>query len=256
VTENEREQLRPNNNIRLDEIAHLTNLNSSIGDFNVQLNHVVWNDQTVRLEEGINRIQEQFRGANDAVRGQLLMDMDRYEMSLGREERNISQIQDPEGTRRRGRTFGRGGQRLPTGGEVAEKGLQRYDSQSHRRFQRNPVNRTVDQASPKAEIIVLNAPIHNRTSTLIPSRQTAMPSVFQSEFPYSRVVVDPVDQTLNVNESSDEEIVVLEVQSVENYPSPNVASRPIRQMKRPSLFQGELLQPRKRMERRIKGITI
>ena len=153
----------------------------------MQLNHVVWNDQTVRLEEGITRIQERFRGANDAVRGQLLMNMDRYEMSLGREGRNISQIRDPEGTRgRHGRTFGRGGQRLPTGGEVAEKGLQRYDSRSHYHFQHNPVNRTVDQASPQAEIVVLNAPIHNRTSTLIPSRQTARPSVFQSKFPYSR----------------------------------------------------------------------
>ena len=74
--------------------------------------------------------------------------------------------------------------------------------------------------------------------------------VFQSGFPYSQVVVDPVDQTLNVNESSDdEEIVVLEVQSVDNYPSPNVASRPIRQMKRPSIFQGELIQPRKRIRK-------
>ena len=48
--------------------------------------------------------------------------------------------------------------------------------------------------------------------------------VFQSEFPYSRVVVDPVDLMLNDNKSSDDaEIVVLEVQSVDNYPSPNVA---------------------------------
>jgi len=74
--------------------------------------------------------------------------------------------------------------------------------------------------------------------------------VFQSEFPYSRVVVDPVDLMLNDNKSSDDaEIVVLEVQSVDNYPSPNVASRPIRQTKRPSIFQGELIQPRKRIRK-------
>ena len=42
------------------------------------------------------------------------------------------------------------------------------------------------------------------------------------------MVADPVDLTLNVNESSDDvEIVVLEVQSVDNYPSPNVVSRPM-----------------------------
>ena len=182
--------------MRLDEIAHLTNLSSDIGDFNMQLNHVIWNDQTVRLEEWITSIQERFQGANDAVRGQLLIDMDRYEMSLGREERNISQIRDPEGTRgRRGHTFGRGGQRLRTGGEIAEKGLQRYDSQSRRRFQRNLVDQTVDQArsinqsAPRAEIIVLDAPIHNRSSTLIPSRQTNRPSVSQSKFLHSPVVI-------------------------------------------------------------------
>ena len=162
----------------------------------MQLNHVIWNDQTVRLEEGITRIQERFQGANDAVRGQLLMDMDRYELSIGREERNISQIRDPEGTRgRRGHTFGRGGQRLPTGGENAEKGLQHYDSQSRHRFQRSLVDRTVDQArsinqsSPPEEITVLDAPIYNRSSSLIPSRQTDRPSVFQSKFLHSPVVI-------------------------------------------------------------------
>ena len=78
-----------------------------------------------------------------------------------------------------------------------------------------------------------------------------MPMVFQSEFPYSRVVVDPVDLTLNVNESSDD-VEIVEVQSVDNYPSPNVASRPVRPTKRPSIFQGELIQPRKRLRKENK----
>ena len=59
------------------------------------------------------------------------MDISRYEMSLAREEQSTSQIQDPQEVRanRRGQTFGQGGRRLPTGGEIAEKELQQYDSQ-------------------------------------------------------------------------------------------------------------------------------
>ena len=58
----------------------------------MQINHIiVWNDQKVSLEEGITRIQDRFQGA---VRGQLLIDMDCYEMTLGREKQTIFQIRD------------------------------------------------------------------------------------------------------------------------------------------------------------------
>ena len=108
-------------------------LNNDVGNFsdNTQLNQIAWDNQTVRLEEGLARIQQGFQAANDAVRGQLLMDISRYEMSLAREEQSTSQIQDPQEVRanRRGQTFGQGGRHLPTGGEIAEKELQQYDSQ-------------------------------------------------------------------------------------------------------------------------------
>lgn len=56
------------------------------------------------------------------------MDMNHYETVLAREEENSIRIQDPpEMLGRRGRTFGRGGSRRLTGGEIAENDLRRYD---------------------------------------------------------------------------------------------------------------------------------
>ena len=59
------------------------------------------------------------------------MDISRYEMSLARAEQSMSQIQDPQEVHvnRRDQTFGQGSRCLPTGGEIAEKELQQYDSQ-------------------------------------------------------------------------------------------------------------------------------
>jgi hypothetical protein len=94
----------------------------------MQLNEIIWNDQSLQLEERIARIQERFQNGSDAVRGQLLMGMNRYETILTREEENSMRIQDPpEMLGRRGRTFGRGGPCRPTGGEFAENDLRRYD---------------------------------------------------------------------------------------------------------------------------------
>lgn len=120
--------------ITLNDIARFTELNTdNISNPNMQLNEIIWNDQSLQLEEKISRIQERFQSGNDAVRGQLLMDMNRFETILAREGENITRIQDPsEMVGRRGRTFGRGGSRRPTGGEIMENELRRHDGMTSR----------------------------------------------------------------------------------------------------------------------------
>jgi len=192
-------------------------LNNDVGNFsdNTQLNQVAWDNQTVRLEEGLARIQQGFQAANDAVRGQLLMDINRYEMSLAREEQSTSQIQDPQDVRgnRRGRTFGQGGRRLPTGGEIAEKELQQYD-----------------------QVLSQTRSIES-SQTLVHLRQR-QPSY------------DHLASVVKLTKRPSDEITVLSIEPrYDILPSPN-ASRPMRRMKRPSIYQGELLQPRKRIRKK------
>ena len=137
------------------------------------------------------------------------MDINRYEMSLAREEQSTSQIQDPQDVRgnRRGRTFGQGGRRLPTGGEIAEKELQQYD-------------RVLSQTRSIES-----------SQTLVHLRQR-QPSY------------DHLASVVKLTKRPSDEITVLSIEPRYDIPSPN-ASRPMRRMKRPSIYQGELLQPRK-----------
>jgi hypothetical protein len=254
----------PSNNMRLDEITRLTQLNAdkSNGRSNVYLNEVVWNDQSLRLEEGIARIQERFRSADDAARGQLLMDMERCETTLIREELNTARIQDPPEMRQaRGRTFGRGGPRRLTGGEIAEKELRRFDKTV-------PRTRAQPQQSIGSEVNLVDSHAFQQ-SLIFPQSRPTFKAQAQSVVPLTSAHISKTPQDTDV--TIVEPWLTEKIQTGHNIrhsrtterpnrltptedgqvdcSSLNSVSRPTRQIKRPSIYQGELIQPRKRVRK-------
>ena len=116
----------PPNNIQLDDITRSTNNNNSISHsdhLRTHLNDRARNTQTVHLEEKVIALNQHFKKASDAVRTHILQEVQRGMDFLDQEQRNVDTIQDPPSMRGR-RTYGRGGKRLATGAEIADKELQ------------------------------------------------------------------------------------------------------------------------------------
>jgi hypothetical protein len=211
--------------MKLDEIEHLTRLNAdNINNrSNPQLNEATWDNQLLSLEEGIARIQQQFRRANEAARGQLLMDMNRHEATLEREQQKLIKIQDPPEMRKpRGHTFGQGGRRRPTGAEIAEKELEQYDRAVTRRRVESAIPTNINTESQVADVIIVEPWPVEKTRTC-PSMSQLRP-------------IEHPDRLIHVANSQ-----------VSNS-SPN---RPICEIKRPFMYEGKLTQSRKRVRKEL-----
>ena len=115
----------PSNNIQLDDIARSTNNNNLISHsdhLKTYLNDTARNTQTIQLEEKVIILNQHFEKASDNVRAHVLQEIQHGMDILDQEQRNVNIIQDPSSMRGR-RTYGRGGKRLPTGAEIADKEL-------------------------------------------------------------------------------------------------------------------------------------
>jgi hypothetical protein len=115
----------PPNNIQLDDIARSTNNNNLISHSDrvrTHLNDTARNMQTVQLEEKVIALNQGFEKTSDAVRARILQEVQCVINILDQEQRNVNTIRDPPSMRGR-RTYGRGGKRLPTGAEIADKEL-------------------------------------------------------------------------------------------------------------------------------------
>jgi hypothetical protein len=95
---------------------------------NEELNYQTRVSQTINFEEKISQYIETYRTTTSPIRSKMYHELDRQFTMLEREQRYITNLQDPpEMTTRR--TFGRGGRRLLTAAERAEKKLERNDKE-------------------------------------------------------------------------------------------------------------------------------
>jgi hypothetical protein len=201
-------------------------------------------------------IQERFRNGNDAARGQLLMEMDHYETTLIREERNIVGIQDPLEVRKGTRgTFGRGGPRRLTGGEIAEKELRHYDRADSRAQIQSQLSETINkshisrhhfqpsqrQHSLETEMIIerTNQPASTRTSTTPQSLDV----IIVEPWPSGRVPAESSVHYLRPIEHSN--------QSSTSHSSHSLPSQSTRQIKRQSVHKSESTQSHKRIRKEV-----
>ena len=111
----------PNNN----DIARSTNNNNLISHsdhLRTYLNNTARNTQTVQLEEKVIVLNQHFEKASEAFRARVLQEIQGGIDILDQEQRNVNIIQDPPSMRGRC-TYERGGKRLSTGAEIADKEL-------------------------------------------------------------------------------------------------------------------------------------
>lgn len=232
----------------------------------MHLNDEVRQSQIITLEQRFLQIEEQFSSATDAERHRMLADLN---TQLDQQEyRSSAAILDPPELNGR-RTFGRGGTRRLTAAEIAEKQLRRNDRDVSR----------AQQAATAANLAtdIPEIPIIDLITPSVSPQQPRGPVLmsFSSSGALIRSSnISPI-RSSNVSllrrQREDSEIVVLEVCSaeegsaganrmLENAPqnqisisssavelSPETASsRPRRHVSRHSIYQGSLMQPRKR----------
>jgi hypothetical protein len=135
----------PPNNISIDEIARASQANHSIMHeeyLNEDLNYQARVSQTINFEEKISQYLETYKTAASPVRSKMYHELDREFTMLEKEQLYITNLQDPpEMTARR--TFGRGGRRLLTAAERAEKELKHNDKE-HNKQSTTSANEVVD----------------------------------------------------------------------------------------------------------------
>ena len=120
--------------MQLNEVACSANVNNLVdrtAALRNHLNNTARTQQTVHLEEKFVQLSQKYSTATDAVRAQILQNVERGIESLDKEQHNIETIQDPRSMRVR-RTYGRGGKRLRTGGEMADYFLRDLQKQAER----------------------------------------------------------------------------------------------------------------------------
>jgi hypothetical protein len=252
---------RPANNLTLEAISHKSQLNNAISfseRLNMHLNDEVHRYQTITLEQRFAQFEKQFATATDAERHRMLADLN---TQLDQQEYHSSTaILDPPELNGK-RTFGRGGSRRPTAAEIAEKELRRNDRDASR-----------TQSATLASARVSKSSIIDLTTSNTSSRRPQGP-IFMS-FSNSGAVVRSSNISPLRQQGEDPEIVVLEAWSTEdvsaesNSPSENArqkqtsmsmtdvelpsdtsSSRPHRQISRRVIYDGSLVQPRKRVKR-------
>ena len=268
---------RPADNITVDAITHASQSNSAVTyseRLNSDLNDAADRCQTINLEEKLAEYTKCFSVAPDAVKAKMLQEINRELDMLAREERYIADVQDPPEMINRRRTYGKGGPRRLTAAEIVEKEMKRNDKQGA--SQRSPIT-IVDLTSPS------NTP---RRPSQQPSTSIVPATPFIMTFSQSGKVIRSSNRpTMDVSSSqqnTDPEIIIVDSWTTEDaQATPNIHSnvstsnqirhtnnqistsssnvelppqisplRPKHQCKRKSIYQGELIQPRKHIYRR------
>jgi len=267
------------NNMQLEDVNRAASVNSLVSEFHgdrlrTYLNDAAKNSQTIQLEERFLELNKRFQIASDPVRDHVLKGMEDAMRRLEQEERNLAFIQDPPEFQGR-RTYRQGGKRIPTGAETAEKELKRNE----RIARKEAASQQRAQSSGQRD---LQASKQSDLSSIDPSKISSLGgSPFTMTFnssgalvrrakqneefqvPYSRPTHhgQPPESTPhsslsstsasgnltstanNVQSLADQQMIA----AIPSRPSPNVISRPIRQLKRPNFYEGEPIQsPQKR----------
>ena len=112
----------PFNNILIEDIYRASQRNHATAyseRLNLQLNDAAHLSQTTDLEECLMRYTEEFKDASDAVRHQILRELNGKLNLLVTAKHGV--IEDPPQLTHGRRTHGKGGSRQLTGAEIAEK---------------------------------------------------------------------------------------------------------------------------------------
>lgn len=131
------------NNIQLNDIVSAVNSNNSISHsdhLKTQLNDAARNQQNIHLEEKFIQFNQSFKNASDSARAHILQELEHGIHRLNQEECNIINIQDPPMMQGR-RTYRRGGKRLQTRAQIADKELlqQQKTAEKEARHEQNGI---------------------------------------------------------------------------------------------------------------------
>ena len=129
------------NNMQLEDVTRssiFNNFTSYSDRLRAQLNDGARQGQIIQLEEKYLHLTARFETAPDLVRARILNDLDNGIQRVEQEEYNLAFIQDPAPLRGR-RKHRKGGKRIPTGAELADKEL-RQNEQSARKEMRKLTN--------------------------------------------------------------------------------------------------------------------
>ena len=127
-------------NIQLNEIACSVNVNNLVDHpalLRTRLNNTARTNQIIRLEEKFIQLSQLFTNApSEAACASALQELESGIESLEKEQHNIDTIQDPP-SMQGCRIYGRGGPRLRTGAEIADKELRDLQREAERDARRH-----------------------------------------------------------------------------------------------------------------------
>ena len=254
---------------RLAQSNHQSN-SLSAARLNLQLNTAVREAQMVQFEEKITRFNDRFKDASDAVRSSMLHEFERGLSVAEKEEYNIARVRDPPEMSGKRRTFGKGGKRRLTAAEIAAKELERDDKQSVP-SERSVVGLTspfiipTRPQSPSAHSSTDSGPFvmaFSQSSQVIrssnrPLKATTQVNASQVEDPDFTILDSyPIQSTASFSSKAGRdaqlrlsETKILAPASQAEFSSQISPSRPQRQTRQRSVYEGELGQLRKRVKR-------
>lgn len=254
---------------RLAQSNHQSN-SLSAARFNLQLNTAVRETQMVQFEEKIIRFNDRFKNASDAVRSSMLHEFERGLLVAEKEENNIARVRDPQEMSGKRRTFGKGGKRRLTAAEIAAKELERDDKQSVP-SERSVVGLTSSfiiptrPQSPSAHsstdsgsfVMAFSQSSQVIRSSNRPLKATTQVNASQVEDPDFTILDScPVQSAASFSSKADRDAQlrlsgtkILAPASQAEFSSQTSPSRPQRQTRQRSVYEGELGQSRKRVKR-------
>jgi hypothetical protein len=272
----------PCNNILIEDISRASQGNHATTyseRLNLQLNDVAHLSQTIDLEECLVRYTEEFKNASDAARHRILHELNRKLNLLASEKHGM--IQNPPQLMHGRRTRGKGGRRQLTGAEIAERNLQKEaerptesaitivdlttpSNSPQRHFNARTTPTTLPQRSRSTQSPFImtfsrSGTVIRGTNELLASSATksmtsASPTTEISEFPHridAEVTIISIEEpqtaataSSNPRTCEPKEQISVSTSAVESS-SFNEPRRSKRTAKRKSLYQGELVLPRK-----------
>ena len=223
------------------------------------LNDAAHISQDIDFEEKMARYHLDYRNSSDAVKARMHQEINRELDLLAKQKQYHGNIQDPPKMTAQRRTFGVGGPRRLTGAEIAEKELERNDKEALNQIQPQPLR---SAPTTLQQPFALSAPFvmtFNRFGQVVQSSQPAVRPTTQINVKGPKVNVVALDSSLPTETHIDVASKSMEIRSKVTQMVPSVSdveisshtssSRSNRQVKRKLIYQGDLVQPLKRIKR-------
>jgi len=268
------------NNMQLEDVTRssiFNNFTSYSDRLRAQLNDGTRQGQAIQLEEKYLHLTARFETAPDSVRACILSDLDNGIQCVEQEENNLAFIQDPAPLRGR-RKHRKGGKRIPTGAELADKELRQNEQSARKEMckltnsvtwrssrqasynfdERNATQLSVSHVSPEITVVSSHTPNLNQQATFTssgseaivrsPQRSQHITNMLAQSPQRSRV---PAPVHLRVTSESPSPLPVLPTTSITGaslipaLDSNNLSASPS------TLYLNSLPRPRRQVKRRI-----